>query len=825
MRKILIGLVSLAAVIGIFLLYGRIDKTPPIDTDAGTELIADSNIGDFGDANEIGKIDEYGVGTSEKAYYVTTNENYEIISEFGFEVLLYQQGDLWELKKPYRNIYKPNFKCYMTADKGSVEVETAAGSTMPKDATFSDNVVIHILPVKPGDMKETTIYLDDLVFLSDRSELATGGPVRVESEDFKMVGTGMRLIYNELLNRLEFFRIFDLESLVVKVPKSDLSEPEPTEQPAETISEGVTTQPDETVVAVEDTKEPEPEMEPEPEQNQFYKCLFSRNVLIDTPEELVFAEREVLINDFFWTGDTGQEKSSADTVSASGANEPVFVVTDSNEPDEPDLVLTETDEPNEPSEQLVEVTITCDNGFSIVPREVAIELEEFTQTASEAEPDIISSDVHEKAAGRTTLITRRIEYSVLAEDTLAVGPTELTFYTKDSNDTDPNQEAVPVIVTAQQQARFLKTANQIIFEGDCFCKMGSEGISKEQNFELRSPMLTVNLPEEKTGQSFTITDIVAAGPAELDFFVNDITGAAESNEPLPAKVTAKKQARFLSSSKQVVFEGSCRTVITQEDPNFIEEFTLLSEFMTVDLPKDTNESSSSSLTGIEHLTAEGGVVKLAAVKRANAGETRAQDLESQPVLGGIEIKCSRIDYDSQQEVFLARGPATVVLSNTKVPDPNDKSNGSGPGKKWWAVVENCDNLKYLPKENRIIADAEAGKTLSVRYISVEDGQYGPVVLAFAGHADIVLRDTPEGKTELSTLVASRGIDYKTEKGDKFIGSELFYDQEKSLITVTGDDTQPCYYNGALVDEIKYNLKTGKVKAQGVGVGAMDVNKQ
>jgi hypothetical protein len=46
-----------------------------------------------------------------------------------------------------------------------------------------------------------------------------------------------------------------------------------------------------------------------------------------------------------------------------------------------------------------------------------------------------------------------------------------------------------------------------------------------------------------------------------------------------------------------------------------------------------------------------------------------------------------------------------------------------------------------------------------------------------------------------------------------------------LITVIGDQTQPCYYNGALVDEIRYNLKTGSVKAKGVGAGALDINKQ
>ncbi len=695
MRKILIGLISLAAVIGMFLLYSRIGKTPPIDTDAASELIADSNIGDFDDVNEIGRIDKFGVGTQEKAYYVNYNENNEIISESGFEKLLYRQGDMWDVRKPYRNIFKPDFKCYMTADTGSIEIETAAGSTTPKDATFTGNVVIKILPVKPGGIKETTIYLDDVIFLSDKSELATSGPVRVESEDFTMTGTGMRLVYNELLERLEFFRIFDLESLVLKVPKSDSNKQEQAGQQEVVDTANIITTPDKTIVVMEDSNKPQ--TKPGPEQKEFYKCLFSKNVFIDTPDELLYAARGFLIKDFFMS-DNSQQQGGSLKAAGSDANEPAIVTADSNESDEPVFAVYDSNEPNEPAEQFVEVTVTCDSGFTIVPAEVTIEPDDISQTASETGPDILFPDVRQRGAGRTTLITRDIEYSMLAEDTLANGPTELTFYAEDANDTDPNRQPIPVVVTAQKQARFSKSENQIIFEGDCFCKMGSEETGKDQSFELRSPILTIHLPEGATGPSFTVTDIVAAGPARLDFFVDDITGSAEPNELLPATVTAQKQARFLSSSNQVIFEGSCQSIMTRKDPNYIEEFTLISELMTVDLPEDTNDSSSS-LQSVKHLTAEGGVVTLAAVKKASVGKTGLRNTKPQPELGGIEIKSRRIDYDSLQEMFLATGPAQVTISNTKVPEPNEAINGAGPGERWWAIVENCGMLKYLPKEN------------------------------------------------------------------------------------------------------------------------------
>ncbi len=827
MRKIIIGLASFAVVGVVFLLYSLVDRTPTIETDSGSGLteVADSNFSEFGEVNNVGKIADVGVGTIEKSYYVTRNEDYEIIGEFGFEVLLHKEGDIWELQKPYRNVYQPDFTCYMTADKGSVRVETAAGSTTPKDATFSGNVVIHVVPGQSSDIKESNIYLDDLVFLSDMSQLATDGPVTVVSKDFHMVGFGMKLVYNDVLNRLELFRIYDLKTLVMKLRQTAIGVQSQPEKSTVTDTESSIQQPVESA-PVADSQEPEQQQQAQQQKKQqYHKCLFDRNVLIDTPEQLVFADRQVVINDIFWSSGSGKEDSSTRIISESDANEPDSVVIDSNEYGQPDNTITEADESNEPPEQLVEVTITCDAGMIIMPEELAIEPNDFTQEDL-AESDILT-DIHEKAAGRTTLITESIKYSAIKDDTIASGSTELIFYAEDSNSTDPNQNVIPIVVTAKKQARFLKTTNQVVFEGDCFCKMGSEQVDKNRDFKLRSPILTVNLAGEGSDNSFDFTDIIAGGPAELDFYIDDMTGARGPNEPLPAKVVAQTQARFISASKQVVFNGSCRSTILREDPNFLEEFTLLSEKMTVDLPKDVNDRLAASGSGVKHLTAEGGEVTLAALKKAKAGTVQAQGLKSGRKLSGIEIKCSRIDYDSQRQLFLATGPALVKLNNTEVKEPNERIGTSGIGTEWWVVAENCDNLQYSPSENRIIANALPGETLDIQYITVERGEYGPVILAKAGHVDIKLTEAEDGRTELSTLYASGGIDYNDYKdnGNRFIGSELLFEREKSLVTVAGDDTQPCYFNGSLVDGVEYNIKTGKVKAQVVGPGLLRINKK
>ncbi len=80
-----------------------------------------------------------------------------------------------------------------------------------------------------------------------------------------------------------------------------------------------------------------------------------------------------------------------------------------------------------------------------------------------------------------------------------------------------------------------------------------------------------------------------------------------------------------------------------------------------------------------------------------------------------------------------------------------------------------------------------------------------------------LANTADGRTELMTLTASGGITYEEAK-TQFAGSELFYDAVGSVITVKGNDFQPCLLNGSAVDGIRYDLKTGKVKAKIVGGG-------
>jgi len=320
MRKFVIGFVSLVTALAAFLIYSRVSKTPRFDSDTGVEFIETASDGNaVGLDGDIGKIGDVGLGPIQKAYFTTLNKETKVLErEFGFEKLLSESTDLWDIEDPYMNIFRRNFKCYITADRGKVQVETAVGRTTPKDATFSSNVVVRIISGPEGDTNESTVYLDDIIFLSDRSQLSTAGPVKYVSDDIQMDGTGLELIYNEQAERLEFFRIDDLESLSIEGSPATMFSAGKLEETAPPDGNDVagSQQPDQPAVVAE-TKETEvslPVARPQAEEKEgvYYKCTFSKNVLVNTPGQLVFAGDKLIINDIFWSKSSADEPNDVD---------------------------------------------------------------------------------------------------------------------------------------------------------------------------------------------------------------------------------------------------------------------------------------------------------------------------------------------------------------------------------------------------------------------------------------------------------------------------------------------------------------------------------
>ncbi|MEJ2703666.1 MAG: hypothetical protein P8Z79_14610 [Sedimentisphaerales bacterium] len=921
MRKVLIGLVSLGVVLGFYLLFGRYSERPDINTDLAPQAAADANAVDI---NQMGRIGDVGVGPAKKAYYITRDpKTQEIVREFGFEELLHQVRDVWEVKKPFMNVYRRNFKCYVTADKGQIHVETAVGRTTPKDATFSSNVVIHLVPTGKSTFKESFVYLDNIIFLGEKSLISTPGPVRLESEDARMYGKGLQIIYNEHAQRLEYFRIADLESLSYRVMNAQTPSSPSRQGPAEPNAPVEAQEPNETVVAA-GSAEASDGSSPrgagatsEQPEGEYYDCVLNDNVLIDTPGQLVFADERLHIHDIFWSRSfidqaDRTDPNALDEAETTGPAVAQEVQSDAN-----------VVEPNEAPEKPAFVVITCDGGLTIVPRDS-------TRMQNESmEAD--SSAVHKTGGGsrvsskerreqlddgteRTKFFARTIDYDATTGDMIAGGLSELTYYhvnvtengVPQTRDLEPEQqvssdeprgtsyEVGPLKITAREGAKYTKASNEIVFT-DCLCAMPQPGLTEQRDVTFSAPQITVDLQQGRARRP----DVLAAGPIELAFYTEPAGPSADPNasaedanrpatkgELTPVTVKARRRARYSGDMNQMAFEGDCQCTMLREDPNVVEKYMLLSERLTVDLVEDANDRTPGPAADIEHLTATGKVVRLATTRTRRSApivktdEGRgARDDDGQLAdhvdpnahkeaanrdsLGGIELKCHQFDYDAVQQLYWATGPGGIITLNNQrsVPDTQDAGVGgpvetldaqeSGikslepkterpPSKvenpeprfslrdPCWAIVSGFETLTYSLLENRIVADAGPREKLALVYLPTggrddtadssgrNSSGTGGDVTATASHVEVLLRETADGQIELATLAATGGILYEDDRGHQFIGSELFYDHTTAVVTVKGDEIQPCYYNGLLVDQIRYDVNTDKVECNAIG---------
>ncbi len=695
-RKFKVWLTTIGVVFVVYLFYSQMNETPQTDIGTGTESADVAK--KFTDSNEIGMVGDIGVGTVEVAEFVTLNQDKEIDRKWGFKKLLHKEGSQWELEEPYMDIFRNSFKCRITADRGNVQMETAVGKPTPKDAALVGNVVIHIVPKGSGSVQETFIYLDDIIFISERSQFSTAGPVKLVSDNVQMFGRGLEIVYNDNLDRLELLRIIKLEVLRVRQspPKTSLLPSTETKTDSDTaVVSGL-----------------QPDKPAEPAAVKVYSCMFSKNVVVDAPEQLVAADA-IVINNIIFSDKPKQESEKTVAVSNAGTK------TD-------DVPALASNEPNKLPEQLVDIVITCDDGIYVVPRESP---RVKTSLGTDAETIIEKAADFNDTKARTTFFAQRIDYDY----------------------------------------------------------------------------------DEPVG------NVTASGWSQLTFHPNDVMGSGGTT--VPVKISAHKEAKFLPALNQVIFEGDSLCTMLREEENIKQKYTLSSPKLTVDLSRDRSKGSSGSVPAIKHVNAGGGVVKLATVKTA------------EELLGGIELKCLKFDFDTNDRTFVATGPGIIKVDNSRIPETKRRVGKFGLRKQCYALVDGFDTLTYFIDSDYVIANSET-QGIHIGYIPVVKGKEEQVVKATASHVEARLIKAPTGQSELSTLSATGGITYEEElyqkknqrKTIQFVGSGFCYDANENMIYAWGSGSQPCFLNGALVDGIKYNLKSGRIKAEIVGPGMLQMGR-
>ncbi len=700
LRKFFIWAVSLVLVVLVYLVYLRFTNIPTkiiqpqiVSTDANEKI----------DTNKPAMIGNIGVKEVVKAKYPEFNKKRELIGEFGFDKLVHQAANQWELEKPYRNIYRPDFKCFITADKGFVKVEDVLGKPNFKDAVFSGNVVLHAVPQPGSDIAESNLYLDDIHFIGESSVFTTDGPIKFMSENAQLLGRGLEAVYNEGSDRLEYFRIVDLNSMHIRtLSKGTVFSAKNKKSQAEPSQIAQSPQP----IASDSNK---PVTAPAEESNKkVYTCILNKDVIIDTPQEVVFGEN-ISIDNIIMSGAKHSEGKSPKSVDSNNVNP----VAETNIP-----------QPQPPKADMMDIYVTCKGGImmcltdSIIARKKIAESNEVIENLQKRVNDFNDPN------NRIIFAAAKINYSLNTENVAADGPLKITFYTKDMANTKKDGPSVPMVVTAQQKGLFLATEKQVIFEGSC------------------------------VGKQY------------------------------------------------------------QSEPNYDQEYTIRAPKFTIDLLPDSNSDSPR----IKHFTADGGIVQLANARK-----------KGNEVLGFVKLKCNKFDYDPNQPSILATGPGLFAIDNANMPmsqTDSDKSKFSFK-KPCYALIENFDTLTYLLDQNRIIADSKSGQ-ISLGYMPVSGNQKQQLIQVTAGHVEAVISSQNDNKYNLQSLYATKGITYHEEKtlnnGQKrafdFAGTELFYDAQKELITVSGNQNTPCLFNGAQVKGIIYDLKTDNFSFEVVAPGIL-----
>lgn len=701
-RKLNIWLISFGAIFVVYLLYNAISDTPTIKVDTPPETVVDSNKVSSGE--DIGRVGDVGIEQSENVVCVHRDEEKQIDRKWGFKKLLHKEGEQWELDKPFFDIYGVAFDCYMTGDRGSIQVESVLDDPVAKDAKLTGNVIIRLLPKGSSKVGESLVYLDDVVFISERSLFTSDGPIRVVNDNFKMVGRGFELIYNEGKNRLEYFKMIDLESLKVKTSsqKGLFSSQKSQEYKSVDMSRD-----GESNVSTEFS-----EKEAEQRHRKSYRLVLRDNVVIDNNEQVIFAD-EVCVNNILLSK-SSKSKPSVDSI------------IDSNSIDETNIPAKNNDEPNGPvgSEEFVDFVVTCDGGIVAMPMEEPVihDLGKSRQKAKEIDDETIKKFVD--ANDRTLLTAKRID-----------------------------------------------------------CDYSGPG-----------------------------GDVVAKGPLEIKFWANNIMDA---NKELPVTITAGK-AEFSPALNTVIFEDNVVCEMVDSEPNVQDKYELSGQNVTVKLSKDTKEKDSIAAK-VKHVSASGSVVELNT--SSWAGEER---------LGFTKLKCKKFDLDPDEQLLAYNG--LIAVDNSKAPALDSEEDKFSLQKPCYTLLRYFGVLEYSFKNNEIIAEADPNgdQPLLIQYLPVVEGGKGRKTEATAGSIKAQLIETGDDKYELSKLYAADGVTYN-EEGKKniwgnrkdiyFEGGEMLFDAGTALITVRGNDSQPCFLNGGPVDGIEYNLKTGRRKVKIVGPGS------
>ena len=506
LRKFAIGFVVLGAVILAYLAFMQAGGGPVMDADLRDQLareVSDGNAASSG--RNLGRIGDVGVGGIRHTHLFHTDQTGRIDREFGFEQLLYSEGDQYRITHPWMSLLLGPVNCRITADRGELQLDTAFDQPTPHDATFTGNVVIRVTPTDPNNPLELFVYLDDLAFIADSSLFSTTGAVRFVSRYAQLTGRGMDLLYDEAQRRLELFRVKELENLRLR---SDLFASLPESAASNAASDEPEAEAAEVAVAGADARTVDANEGGAPD---YYECVLHRNVIITTPEQKVTVRDRLVIDNILWAGPASPEAETAGPSAVATAAKTEPNAAEPNEPPSPVRKAMDTSPSPAPALDAIppsffDIVVTCHGGLVIAPKGSpslepdlgALGLDTAASPADASEPTAVDPN-------RQSLVAHRIDFDASTTDTMLTGPVRMT-YALDPNDLtgrDSGGQRMPVTVSAEDSVRFIAASTRVELDGNCIVTLHQTEPNYAYEYMLTAPRLAVDLfedPNAKTGK-------------------------------------------------------------------------------------------------------------------------------------------------------------------------------------------------------------------------------------------------------------------------------------------------------------------------------------
>jgi archaellum component FlaF (FlaF/FlaG flagellin family) len=651
-RSIYVGLFALQIILAVYLLFTYLEGKSSITIEKSdtpqSQQIADSN--------EVGRLGTLGIGAVRKAKFVNLNENRQISREFGFEELLHKTDDQWEISKPFLNLYQQDFVCRITAESGVVLADELTNATDIKEATLSGNVVAHITSRNSADPQQYDIYLDDIVFISNRSLFLTTGPVKVLAKDMQLLGKGLEIVYNYAKDRLELFRIIELQSLCINRVSNrnlfGLSNNDSRSEPPgpQTQSVAASAQSNDDV--------------------DKYRAMFNKNVVIRSAGQVLKAADSLTLKNIIRNKTPGEQDLDTEPEKIDGPE-------------------------NTTAGNLLDVVVTCSEGLVVCPMDVPVSQVNLLTTLSGAIANVQpNSDWNTGGDDVNSLTVRAVEYDDSNGTAVAAGPVKLTYHSKDYAG---NSDALIATITAKDKLSFNPASRRVIFEGDCvgtFIPAGSEQVHR---YILEAPKITAVLSLESHDGGFAdLRHIAAEGGAaaivhdtalaedtarftapRIDYFADGgnilSTGPSELkllNRPFdsagkiqPVRVTAEESVLYTPSLNKVVFKGDCFSETILANPEQSGKYTLQAQNISVQLQPRQKDTAYLAVEGIRKVTAKNDAV-ITIVSPSDQGKI-------------AEFVANEIVYDSSIENISATGLSRLQYFSQDV-DSQSKNLGDVP---------------------------------------------------------------------------------------------------------------------------------------------------